>query len=327
MKRVLLGVVFFVFAGAVRGYGAELEHIRVYMNPSMSSAPMIIANEEGFFKEQGIGIEFIKSQSTADALLFLLQGSVDAIDGPLTAGIYNAVKEKQSVRIVAGTTQYVKGNDFSGILIRKAPGIPEDRAGLLKYLATQKIALPIRGSMPNFFIETLFERYGIATEDIRFLNMSFPFIVEGMASGSLNAGFMIEPFLSIARKKGSGFEFISFSDDFPDTPASFIFYGANLVQKKKDLGVRFLKAYLKGCRQYALGKTPRNVEILTKALTLDEKLLVHMVWPAIVPDVFQTRSAAVQDFQAWLIKKLFLSSAIDTADLFDASFLNKAAKE
>ncbi|MBF0331183.1 MAG: ABC transporter substrate-binding protein [Candidatus Omnitrophica bacterium] len=327
MKRVLLGVMFFILAGAARGYGADQERVRVYMNPSMSSAPMIIANEEGFFKERGIDIEFIKSQSTADALLFLLQGSVDAIDGPLTAGIYNAVKEKQPVRIVAGTTQYVKGNDFSGILIQKVPGLPEDRAGLLKYLAAQKIALPIRGSMPQYFIETLFERHGLAAENAGFQTMSFPFIVEGMASGSLNAGFLIEPFISMARKKGSGFEFISLSDDFPATPASFVFYGANFVQKKKDLGVRFMQAYLKGCRQYALGKTPRNVELLTKALTLDEKVLSHMVWPAISPDVFQPRPAVVQDFQAWLIKKLFLSSAIDTADMFDASFLNKAAKE
>ncbi|MBF0331948.1 MAG: hypothetical protein HQL17_08460, partial [Candidatus Omnitrophica bacterium] len=175
--------------------------------------------------------------------------------------------------------------------------------------------------------EKMFENRQVSTEKIQYSVMTFPFIVEALGAGTIDASVLLEPFVSIAQKKDIELEFIPFVRHFPNAQASFIVFGAHLIEKDKALGVRFMNAYLKGARQLAQGKTSRNIEILAKALGQNEKLLEHMIWPVYKPENMMARKDLLKDYQDWLVRKKFLPVAIDVGNLFDTYFLDKAVKE
>lgn len=294
--------------------------LKVYYQPTISGAPLIIAMEEGYFKDEGIQVDFVRSQDTAVALLSFLQGGIDVLSGPVTAGFYNLAAQGKEIKLVASAASYKKGNAFSGLMLK---GLPKDIAGntaaVIRWLKGKRVALPIMGSMPHYFIDTLLERHGMSTADVEFVVMSFPMIKEGLQKGFLDAGFLVEPFLSFL-KKDQAFSFLSFENEFPDVSGAYIIYGERLLRKDPSLGRKFMAAYLKGCRQYDQGKTPRNIEILAKYIELSPQMLKSMSWPAVAPEDL-LRTKPLEDYQEWLLKKGFLTGKIDVRLLTDDRFL------
>lgn len=324
MKR---SVLFFVFlfvlglAAASRVHPQESRVIlKVYYQPAISWAPLIVAKEEGYFRQEGIDIEFVRAQDTAQALLSFMHGDIDVLIGPVTAGFYNLAVQGKAIKLVASAASYKKGNAFSGLMVR---GVPKDIAlhtpAVVRWLKGKRVALPIVGSMPHYFLDTLLQRQGMSTADIEFSVMSFPLVKEGLQKGFLDAGFLIEPFLSLL-KKDEALAFVSFEDEFPDAQGSYIIYGERLLREDPSLGKKFMEAYRKGCRQYDRGKTSRNIEVLAKYIELSPQVLKTISWPEVVPENL-SKTRTLEDYQEWLLKKGFLTGKVDVRSLVDDRFL------
>ena len=54
----------------------ELESVKAFYQPIISWAPMIIANQEGFFKEQGIDLKLIKGRDVGEAFILIFAGCI-----------------------------------------------------------------------------------------------------------------------------------------------------------------------------------------------------------------------------------------------------------
>ena len=55
--------------------------LKMVVLPRLSWAPFYIAQAEGFFAEQGLEVEFIQMERSADAVPLVAQGEVDVISG------------------------------------------------------------------------------------------------------------------------------------------------------------------------------------------------------------------------------------------------------
>lgn len=324
IKLIFLYIPFIFIAFFIKNeaYPQEAERVKVYYQPLISMAPILIAYEEGYFKKEGVEIEFIKARETGEALMLLLQGSLDVVSGPPTGGIYNAVKGGKNIEIVAGYAYYVKGNKFAGIAMKRNLVDSTDISFLFKNLKGKKVAVPILGSLPHYFIERLLKENGMSIKDIELVVMPFDSIAVAINSGVLDAGFLVEPFITLLKSK-SDISFISFGDEFPDTPSAFITYGDNLLKKNPQVGIKFMAAYLMGCKQYSKGKTKRNIEILKRYLILDEEMLKSMEWPVIRPEGINDIKI-LNDYQDWLFEKHYIDGKIDIKLLVDTSFMEKA---
>lgn len=303
----------------------KLKKVKCYYQPAMSLAPLVIAYEEGFFKDQGIDLEFVKARDTAEALILLIQNSIDVISGPPTAGMFNAVKNNKVIKLTAGMAYYTKEDTSAGIAITKNKGYKSaDVKSLLDGLKGKKIGIPIIGSLADYLIETLLTRNGMIPKDIDLAAMDFPTIVMAMQKDMVSGGFLIEPFIT----RLSGFKEISviyFGQEFNDTPFSFIIYGDTLVNKNPELGLKFMIAYLRGCKQYRQGATKRNMEIMKKYFSLDEDTLKTMRWPFVDPEGL-FKSKVLEDYQDWLIRKKYIDEKVNVGLMIDTSFLEKGKK-
>lgn len=75
--------------------------VKAQILPLLSFAPYFIAQEEGYYADEGLEVEFVQFQHSSDAIPALLQGQVDVIGGALSFGLLNAMAKDEGMRLVA----------------------------------------------------------------------------------------------------------------------------------------------------------------------------------------------------------------------------------
>lgn len=328
--RIILALFLFSIAWTPLAFAAEkTETIRIYFQPLIGQAPLIIAFEEGFFQAEGLQVEFVRLEDAASAFLLLVQGSLDVMLSLPTAGMFNAAKPGGPFMIVSGGSMSLETEFYSGLIVREAQDNPQDPEGeALGFLAGKKIALPILGSVPHYFIDTLFKRSHLDLSEEQIALMPFPLIAAALKKGIVQAGYLAEPFITVFQATNrENIRTYNLAKVFPDTPMTLLLFGRNIREKKPGLAVKFMAAYLKGCRQYSQGKTPRNLEILKKYLNIEESLLRRFVWPTVAPLSIYSCGDFLNGYQEWLLKKKYLSEKIDVKKMIDPKFMTEAKKD
>ena len=75
--------------------------LKVVILPFISFAPYWIAQDNGYFKEQGLEVEFVDMTNQQDTLPAMLGGQVDVTSGQVYAAMFNAAAKDSPVKIVA----------------------------------------------------------------------------------------------------------------------------------------------------------------------------------------------------------------------------------
>jgi NitT/TauT family transport system substrate-binding protein len=101
-------------------------------------------------------------------------------------------------------------------------------------------------------------------------------------------------------------------------------YGKNLLIRDRDVGRRFMVAYLKGVKQYNQGKTARNVAIIAKYTSLAPPLIESSCWNPFRDDG-AVDVQSVLEFQKWALSEKFVDTAIEPDQFWDPRFINDAA--
>ena len=85
---------------ALAGPAVAADKVKVAYVAIMNFAPLYLAIERGFMKEQNIEVETQKVASGTEAMAFLAQGSLDAGGIGIGASTYNAFNKGFDLRIV-----------------------------------------------------------------------------------------------------------------------------------------------------------------------------------------------------------------------------------
>lgn len=108
------------FANTVGANPPEPVKLKIVVLPYLSFAPLFIAQEAGYFAEQGLDVEFVKVSEGSDAFSLLIQGKLDVATGTVGINILNSIIRGGTVRIVADKGHIdPAGCPVNGILIRR----------------------------------------------------------------------------------------------------------------------------------------------------------------------------------------------------------------
>jgi len=69
---------------------ARVEKVRVAETPAIAFAPVYVAEARGYFREQGIELDYEQVAGGADAVPLLARGDVDVNLAAISAGTFNA---------------------------------------------------------------------------------------------------------------------------------------------------------------------------------------------------------------------------------------------
>lgn len=298
--------------------------LKVLYGRYLTYAPLAIARAEGFFSAQGLDVEFVHLTTSTEATPLLMQGEIDVAAGFLKIADFNAIARGASLRFVADKGSFAPESCVSSAFVArpeflktKNPDIAEDLRGV------RVAATPL--SFSEYLLETFLASKGLRLSDVDLVKLPEATAADALMKGSLDFLHLGEPFLTRVVRSGRAVLWKSVVEILPGGQIAAILYGPNLLTRNREAGRRFMVAYLQGVRQYNRGKTPRNVEIVSKETGLDAGLVRETCWQPIRGDG-RINVASVLDFERWAVRRGLLDAPLPPEKFWDPFFVEEAGR-
>ena len=309
--------------GSAKTTEETLDPVRVTFSKRISYAPIFIAEAEGYFEEFGVQLVSTDFDNSAQAVALIVSGDTDVLTGGLNAGLLNVISAEPNIKVVAdrGHISIEDPCTYQGILVRKdlyesgEITSPEDLKG-------QVISTGVSGPDGFTFSEYLAQG-GLTFEDVYLVDLPKTAVEDAFKNKTIVAVHLPEPDLTTVLNAGDSVMLTSDEAVVGTLQSGVVAYGKKLLVDDRDLGIRFLAAYLKGIRQYNEGKTERNLEILSESLGVSTDVLAVGCWPNIREDG-SIDFNGVDPFQTWSIENGFLEKAVTQDQFYDPSLLEAA---
>ena len=274
LKRILLAalvvtVMFFGLAQA-RCLAAGPDKVSVAYVSIMNFAPLYVAIERGFMKEQHIEVDMQKVASGTEAMAFLAQGSLDAGGIGITAATFNAFNKGFDVRIVAPAASQPQKDGPTVILVRKELKASGKVTSIAR-LKGLKVAIPGGpGTTGAYFVAKALKDNGLTVKDIDIINLANPDIFLAFENGSVDAALVGPPYSDQILAGGKGV--ILAQDTAPGAMTTVFMYSGKFAKERPDVARRFMVALLQGDRAMYGDKylDPANVKAYLKYVTSTE---------------------------------------------------------
>ena len=328
----LLAAIMIACVGAARAN----EQVKVGAAWSSSDLPLLFALDRGYFKEEGLDVEAIHFDSGARMVAPLATGDLDVAGGATSAAFFNAADRGIAIRIVANRSAMAPGYRFQTVVVRS----DLVRSGRFKSYADfkgMKIALPAAGIGSQVDIEAMARRGSIAYEDIEQVYLNFGQIVAGLRGKAIDGALMIEPYGSATAAEGFGEIIDTTQDLFPNEEISFLFYSDKFARERPDTARRYMKAMLRGARDYndaitdgRWNDTPIAMEaarLLSRAVGMTPEQVRGSFPQATSPDGAINLDPLRKVLAFFQARGMVPSKTVTVEKVVDMSFAEAAAKE
>jgi NitT/TauT family transport system substrate-binding protein len=301
---------------------AKTIHLKVVTLPYLPYLTFYMAQEEGYFAEQGLDVEFVNFSSVTQALPLLVTGDLDVATGSISAGVFNAIAQNMNIKIVAGS-QYVDAEQGNVALMVRKDLYDSGALDTVTEIKGRQVAMSCTACIYDFGMAKILEDAGLTAGDITIVRMSPQDIVAAMQNKSLDATTIGSMQIGQMDAAGSAVTLESFSRLMPGFEYGFVMFGPSILKDNPEAGKKFMIAYLKGARQYMQGKTDRNLEIAQKYLALDRETLLQSPFsPVQVNGIVHAQD--VLDFEDWAYKNGLVDKEVAAEQLLDTSFVDYA---
>ncbi|WP_075618646.1 ABC transporter substrate-binding protein [Paenisporosarcina indica] len=215
---------------------------------SASGAGFYIANENGYFDDYNIEVEFATFANSDDMLPALASGEVDIAGGISSAAFFNAIAQGIDVKIVADKGHNEKGKSYFTFVIGTDK---QDEIKDYSDLKGKRIAVSGEHGVDDYIYQLMLEHAGLAKDDVEFVLMpDFGTMLAAIENGSIDAALNIEPLITQGVAQGIHVRFGDATDFAPEAQIAMVLASPEFMNEEQDVSLRFMAAYLKGIRDY-----------------------------------------------------------------------------
>ncbi len=338
--RIVLGVLLLMFLSAHSEAKdsppstAKTAKVRVGVSPATSTAGIFFAQELGFFKDENLDVEMqVFPTSTAPMIPLLAKGELDVGGGVIAAGLFSTADAAQGgIVLVADKGSARKDFDYLKLMVRKDL-VDSGRYKSLKDLKGFRVGVTALGGTSQ---EATFALYlakaGLSTKDVTFMKTGYADANKAFASKSLDAYVQLEPYVSEAVRMGIASVVGGVYEMHPNQQSAGIFYSPKLIKERRDVAVRFMRAYIRGIREYLKsvgpGRKPedfdRGVTILTKWTSVKDRTVYETMIPAGLDPDGKLNVESVKADVKYYLSQGYLKSPPDLAKFVDTSIVDDA---
>jgi NitT/TauT family transport system substrate-binding protein len=224
-----------------------LEKVNVATTVSITDLSFLIAQSRGYFRDEGLDVDFVSFDSAARAITSLASGELDVVSGGPSAGLYNAMARGVGARIVADKTHTERGRHSQIVLVRKAL-VDSGRFKSLPDIKGLKIANAGPGSSAMGTLNRIFLKTGLKLSDIERVYLGFPQQITALQNGAIDIAFPTEPMASEAVRLGIGVAFMNDDEIYPDHEIAVIVYSDRFRTARREAALAFMRGYLRAVR-------------------------------------------------------------------------------
>ena len=271
----------------VAALSTDLPVVRVGVIDALTMSPLFVGVAKGYFRDEGLEIEYVPFDSATSMVVPLAQGRIDAGGGAISASFYNSVARGLDVRIVADMGNDSPGYGFEQLLVR-TDLIKSGRYKTIKDLKDMRVAVNTLGAASTVAIDRLLRKAGLTLADVTRVTLPFPQHVRAFQNGGIDASVMAEPTATLTANTGAATRVLNADSWYPDQQIAALFYGASFLGAHRDLGEKFMRGYLRGVRYYndalrdgkLAGPTSSDViRILAQSSMIHDPAVLRVITP------------------------------------------------
>ncbi len=314
---------------------AQNVRVNVGIANSATDAALFVADKKGYFKAKGLDVNFIAFDSGARMIAPFASGDLDVGAGGPSAGLYNAVARGIDIRIVADKSSTPPGRPINFLLVRK-DHVESGRYKTLADLKGMKVAGAAPGGAATTTLDKLLEKAGLRIADVERVYLGFPQQVIALQNKAVDAALPTEPSASEGVKNGSAVRIIGDDEIYPNHQLAAIFYAGQFAANKPEAARRFMRAYIRGARDYADAivngklsgpKGEEMIAILTASSQIKDPEIYRAITAANIDPDGKLGVESLKEDLAIFTKEGLIEGKVDINKVIDTSFAETVVRE
>ncbi|WP_375002752.1 ABC transporter substrate-binding protein [Aeromicrobium sp. CTD01-1L150] len=302
---------------------------------SATDALLFIADEKGYFKEEGLDVDFTQFDSAAKMIAPLGSGQLDVGAGAPSAGFYNAVARDIDVRIVADKGSLVENYDYMPILVR-TDLVESGQVESVADLKGLRVAEPAEGTSTSATMAAVLESEGLDYDDVDHQFVGFPEHVSSFENGAIDAAATTEPTAATIVESGAAVRFFDSTEVYDGQQLAVILYGGGFSSDRPAVAQCFMNAYVKASQDYNAAvadgdwegeESTEIVDIISSAIGIDPELFRKTVPSFVAPDGAVNLESLERDYE-FFKERGWLEADVeaDFDQLVDQTYTDQAAQ-
>jgi NitT/TauT family transport system substrate-binding protein len=321
-----------VLAGAAAAQ--TLEPVRVGTTNVASDVAIFIAEEKGYFRDEGIAVTTASFASAAKMIAPLGTGELDAGGGTVAAGLYNAVERGINIKVVADKASVAEGYEYSTLLVRKDLA-DSGRYKSLADLRGMTIAAAAQGAGSESAINEALKKGGLKFSDVNVVYMGFPEMLAALHNKAIDAGVTNEP--TVTRTIELGFAVrASPHAIYPGQQTAVVLFADAFTKKRHAVAQKFMIAYIRALRDYndalkdgriAGPGADAIIAILTKYTRIKDPKVYRAMTPFAANPNGHVNKASLQNDYDFFKSRGLISGHVTVDQVIDNSFADEAVRQ
>ncbi len=239
-----------------------IKNLRVGYLPTNGHALIFIAQEEGFFKEQGLDVELYQFQNSAEGANAIIAKKIDAGGFGPSSLVYASRGSPVTV--------------FSGLMGEGAGlvALPENAKDFTEISSfVGKNVATVRMSSGDIHFRGAFEAAGYdLKKDVTIHELASPSaVMDAVKSKKVDAGVVWTPYMEMAEEQGLTVVFYT-SEKYPKHPCCRVAALTESIETDRDLYIRMEKALIQAYR-FAQVNPEGAIDAVHKYVKIDREVL------------------------------------------------------
>ncbi|MDR6975334.1 NitT/TauT family transport system substrate-binding protein [Streptomyces sp. 3330] len=252
--------------------------VKVGIVPIVDVAPLYLGRQKGFFSDRGIDLRMESAQGGAAIIPGVVSGQFQ-FGFSNTTSLMIARTKGVPVRSVANGSA-TTGNtttDVSGVVVGKDSPIKSAAD-----LAGRTVAVNTLRNIGDTTVREAVRKDGGDPAEVKFVELAFDQMPAAVADGRVDAAWMAEPALTVAKAQGGRVVTSPFAETHPKLTLATFFTSTGLTQKDPALVRKFAEAMTESLT-YASAHPDEARRTLTGYTKIDGDVLRNLTlpsWPA-----------------------------------------------
>ena len=283
----------------------ELQKIIIGLMPDVDSIPFIIAQEKGYFKEEGVAVTLKPFKSAMDRDSALQSGNLDGEVSDMLAEAFAKAGGFDTVitSLTTGSYKLVVNKDETVMSVKELKG---------KDVAISK------NTIIEYVTDKVMVESGLKAADInKIVIPQIPTRLEMLQNGKIAAATLPEPMATIAVKNGG--RILNSSDQLGINPGVMIFTSKAVKEKEKEIQGMY-RAYNKAIDYLAKEPMENYIDLLIEKGGFPAAVKGTLILPQYKKPVAPAVKD-IEDVMAWLQTRKLIPQGYSYKELVDDRFV------
>ncbi|MGW0855196.1 ABC transporter substrate-binding protein [Streptomyces sp. NPDC002690] len=249
--------------------------VKVGVIPIVDVAPIYLGIKQGFFKEEGLELKLETAQGGAAIVPGVMSDQYQFGFSNTVSLLLGGSKGLALQGVAAGVSSTgEKGKDFGGVVVKSDSAIKSAAD-----LAGKKIAVNTLQNINTITVNEAVRAAGGDPSGIEYVELAFPDIAPAVAKGDVDAGQLVEPFLTIAQGQGDRQVTSNYAETDPDLLVG-MYFTSDKYAKQNPKVVTAFGAAMKKSMGYATEHPDDVRAILTEYTDIAADVQKNAVLPS-----------------------------------------------